>query len=152
MPEPKSEHSKNKLTTLFHQATTLPGIVSIAVVLAMLFVYLTAAPGEVGIANVDYARGMITLLFAVGTVMIALLLTLSAIFLTGDDAKERFDRGKEVLSLLIGIFGTIIGFYFGSATQEKTVRKDPVQQQERSIEKQPQIKDSLPDEKDKTLE
>ena len=66
--------------------------------------------------------------------------------------KERFDRGKEVLSLLIGIFGTIIGFYFGSATQEKTVSNAPVQQQERSIEKQPSLKDSLPNEKDKTLE
>ena len=48
MPESKSEHSNNKLTTLFHQVTTLPGIVSIAVVLAMLFVYITAAPGESG--------------------------------------------------------------------------------------------------------
>jgi hypothetical protein len=54
--------------------------------------------------------------------------------------------------LLIGIFGTIIGFYFGSATQETTVRNVPVQQQERLIEKQPPIKDSLSDEKDKTLE
>ena len=31
-----------------------------------------------------------------------------------DPAKEQFERGKEVLSLLLGVFGTIVGYYFGS--------------------------------------
>jgi hypothetical protein len=139
-PEPTQKASKYKLADFLHQVTSLPGIVSIAVIMAMLFIYFFAksTPGQVGIANVDYARGMITLLFTVGTVIIALLLTLSAIFLTGSDAKERFDRGKEVLSLLIGIFGTIIGFYFGSASQGTPPNASvPVQQQERLQEVQP---------------
>lgn len=135
-PDPTQKASKYNFSHFLHQVTSLPGIVSIAVIMAMLFIYIfaKATPGQAGIDNVDYARGMITLLFTVGTVIIALLLTLSAIFLTGSDAKERFDRGKEVLSLLIGIFGTIIGFYFGSASQSQQaspIQNDPIQQQER---------------------
>jgi hypothetical protein len=29
--------------------------------------------------------------------------------------RERFTLGKEVLTILIGVLGTIVGFYFGSA-------------------------------------
>jgi len=31
------------------------------------------------------------------------------------EEKEVFDRGKQVLTILIGVLGTIVGFYFGSA-------------------------------------
>jgi hypothetical protein len=64
----------------------------------------------------DFARGLITVLFSTGTVAIAFILTITAIFSNTADAgsKERFDRGKEVFTVMIGIFGTIMGFYFGS--------------------------------------
>lgn len=65
------------------------------------------------LAKSDYARGLITYLFAIGTIGIAVVLVLSAL-LGEDSIKERFARGKEVLSLLIGVFGTMVGFYFGS--------------------------------------
>ena len=130
IPETPQNNKSEELSLLKHilanfitMVTSLPGISSIAVILSMWFVYIYAGNSKeaLGIASVDYARGMITLLFAVGTVVIALLLTLSAIFPTAAsdeiNAKERFERGKEVLSLLIGIFGTIIGFYFGSISE-----------------------------------
>ena len=69
------------------------------------------------IADPAYARGIITVLFSVGTIAVAIVLILSAIFLNDADKKERFDRGKEVLSLLLGIFGTIVGFYYGTNQQ-----------------------------------
>ena len=92
----------------------------IVVVGAMAFVAsVITAPGQHNdIRDTEYARGFITVLFGVGTIGIALLVTLSAIFLTDANAKERFDRGKEVLSLLLGIFGTIIGFYYGTGAQK----------------------------------
>lgn len=65
------------------------------------------------LADVEYARGVITFIFAVGTIGIAIILTIAA--LLGDpQAAERFNRGKEVFTILVGIFGTIIGFYFGT--------------------------------------
>jgi hypothetical protein len=68
------------------------------------------------LAQVERARGLITFLFAVATVGIALIIVL-AIFLstgTAEEVKERFQMGKDILAVLIGVFGTIIGFYFGS--------------------------------------
>ena len=61
------------------------------------------------------ARGLITFLIAVVTVGIALVVVLANIITDGDDADKQFDRGKQVLSIMIGMLGTIVGFYFGSA-------------------------------------
>lgn len=69
----------------------------------------------------DTARGLITFLIAVTTVGIAIILAISTLILTeGDAGDKRFDRGKQVLSILIGVLGTIVGFYFGSAPETKT--------------------------------
>ena len=76
------------------------------------------------VAGKDYARGLITVLFTVGTIGVALLATLTAMFIPGPEGKERFDRVKEVLSLLLGIVGTIIGFYYGTEVN----KKEPSQQ------------------------
>lgn len=61
------------------------------------------------------ARGLITFFFALGTVGVAIVLTAAAFSISADDRelmRERFDMGKQVLTALIGIFGTILGFYF----------------------------------------
>lgn len=65
------------------------------------------------LANVDLARGVITFIFAIGTIGIALLLTFGA--LLGGLKTEEFANAKGVLTVLIGVFGTILGFYFGTA-------------------------------------
>jgi hypothetical protein len=67
------------------------------------------------LADVQTARGLITLLIAISTVGIAIILAISTIVIKeGDDGDKRFDRGKQVLSVLIGVLGTIVGFYFAS--------------------------------------
>ena len=70
------------------------------------------------VQTVEYARGMISLMFGIGTIVIALVLTLMAA-LQSDLNELRFKSGKEVLTSLIGIFGTILGFYFGSLADGK---------------------------------
>jgi hypothetical protein len=70
--------------------------------------------------QVEFARGLITYLFAVVTIGTAVVLVVSA--LTADETpanEKRFERGKEILSLLLGVFGTIVGFYFGSEVAAK---------------------------------
>jgi len=63
----------------------------------------------------EVARGIITFLVAAGTVSLAVLLVMAAIMSSGSkDLEHRFAFGKEVLTLLIGILGTIVGFYYGS--------------------------------------
>lgn len=68
------------------------------------------------IATIEAARGLITFLFAVATVGIAVIVVLAAFLGNGspEELAERFQRGKDVLTILIGVFGAILGFYFGS--------------------------------------
>jgi len=70
--------------------------------------------------QVEFARGLITYLFAVVTIGTAVVLVVSALTSDATPANERrFERGKEILSLLLGVFGTIVGFYFGSEVAAK---------------------------------
>ena len=100
-------------------------IVSLLILLGVLFLLgmaiLDLDKGRVlvGMGKTAFARGLITYLFAVVTIGTAVVLVLSA--LLGID-KEKFDSGKEVLALLLGVFGTIVGFYFASelSTAEQT--------------------------------
>jgi len=96
---------------------------SVVVVLAgmVLIAQMLVGQGSAhDVRDIEYARGFITVLFGVGTIGVAIVVALSGVFLTDDKAKERFDRGKEVLSLLLGIFGTIVGFYYGTKQSEST--------------------------------
>jgi hypothetical protein len=77
--------------------------------------------------QVEFARGLITYLFAVVTIGTAVVLVVSA--LTSDETpanERRFERGKEILSLLLGVFGTIVGFYFGSEVAAKGQAEETV--------------------------
>lgn len=63
------------------------------------------------------ARGLITFILTTATVAAAILLVLAAIIRDGPEAdlKMRISEGRQVLAPLIGILGTIVGFYFGQA-------------------------------------
>jgi len=67
----------------------------------------------------EYARGLITYLFTIVTIGTAIVLIISA--LLGRN-KEYFERGKEILGLMLGVFGTIVGFYFGSEVSQMSAR------------------------------
>jgi heme/copper-type cytochrome/quinol oxidase subunit 2 len=70
------------------------------------------------LADEETARGLITFLIAITTVGIAVILAISTVVLKESaENDKRFDRGKQVLTILIGVLGTIVGFYFGSAQE-----------------------------------
>jgi hypothetical protein len=75
------------------------------------------------LTEAEAARGLITFLVAVSTVAIAFLLIVfisSAEETAANDLKDRFAFSKEILTSLVGILGTIIGFYFGATGQTQT--------------------------------
>ena len=76
-------------------------------------------------SKIEYARGLITYLFAIVTIGTAVVLVVSALTGADDPQNERrFERGKEILSLLLGVFGAIVGFYFGSEVSKKSAVQD----------------------------
>jgi hypothetical protein len=70
----------------------------------------------------ELARGAITYMVAGTTVAIALILVMASILSGGTGLEKRFALGKEVLTLLIGVLGTIIGFYYGASTKPEETR------------------------------
>jgi hypothetical protein len=65
-------------------------------------------------AKVDQARGLITFLFAFATIAIMLLVAITTFWMNKDEVQLRFDKAKDLLTILIGVMGTILGFYFGT--------------------------------------
>ena len=63
----------------------------------------------------DTARGLITFLIAFTTVALAVILVLATIISSSPDLKARFELGREIFTSLVGILGTIVGFYFATA-------------------------------------
>jgi hypothetical protein len=109
----------------------LPGLFSIlGLSLLGIIAYIVTKPGQAflnNLADKEVARGLITFLIAIATVGIAIILAISTVVLTeGEEGDKRFDRGKQVLSILIGVLGTIVGFYFGSAPDTKGARQQPL--------------------------
>lgn len=66
------------------------------------------------LGNNDNARGLITFLFGFSTIALFIFFGIATFWVSVNELKDRFDRAKDILGLIIGIFGTILGFYFGS--------------------------------------
>jgi hypothetical protein len=67
-------------------------------------------------AQVNQARGLITFLFAFATIAIILLVAITTFWMPKDEVQIRFEKAKDLLTILIGVMGTILGFYFGTVT------------------------------------
>lgn len=70
------------------------------------------------LANLDIARGLITFVVTVGTIAIAIMLALTAIMTR--DFEQRIVVGKEILTILVAVLGTIVGFYYGASNNPAT--------------------------------
>jgi hypothetical protein len=115
----------SNLRELIISPHVLFSVLGLAVVGALGFgIYSAGGQFLDSLQKTEVARGLITFLVAVATVAIAIILALYAVVSSGPELKERFALGKEILTTLIGVLGTIVGFYFGSSTEpsKETVR------------------------------
>jgi hypothetical protein len=71
-------------------------------------------------AKADQARGLITFLFSISTIAIFLLIAIATFWIDKDQVEIRFSKAKDLLTVMIGIFGTILGFYYGSDANEQS--------------------------------
>ncbi len=93
-------------------------ILAIFITILIIFIGLYNSEGKflLLLRETDVSRGLITFLVAIVTVLIALIISVWVVASNakGDELKERFSYSKDVLATLVGILGTILGFYFGS--------------------------------------
>jgi hypothetical protein len=98
-----------------------------AVVLAFLMYGIISDKLLSSLATIATSRGLITFLITVVTVTIALVLILSSVVSDSPDRARRFQNGKDILVVLIGVLGTIVGFYFGQSDESsKELKLAPV--------------------------
>lgn len=75
--------------------------------------------------NPDYARGVIMFLVSMTAVLLSFIVVFFSFFGELDDAEKseiRFRRAREIFVAMMGVLGTIIGFYFGQS--DKNVPAD----------------------------
>jgi|SRR5262245_5387626 len=115
---------------------TLIAVTTIGLIGAAVFGWDRGVLKSMGAA--EFARGLITYLFAITTIGIAVSVILFALTQSGTEPNDlRFDRAKDVLSLLLGVFGTIVGFYFGAEATQRG-RADAQQLQVSTLDLTPQ--------------
>lgn len=81
--------------------------------------------------DVGFARGLITSLVVLATVTIALTLVFGLSYSKNESFEKRFALGKDVLTIFIGLLGTIMGFYYA----ENRVSPENVQKIAESVQK-----------------
>jgi hypothetical protein len=119
-----------------HPRTTLSLIMLFAALGLGFILYSLWGDGNLldKLSRVEYARGVITFIFAVGTFVIAVTVAVAGL-LGGPEAADKFNRSKEVFTVLVGILGTILGFYFGNETSaEAQPGEEPIAVESWSIE------------------
>ena len=109
-----------------------PGWWAIALIVlfagAILIAIGVDAPALSRLSDPAYARGLITWLIVLTAIGLAFILVYQA-FNNSGQSEEGFRRGREVFAGLMGIVGTIVGFYFGSAEKGLATLSvaDPIQ-------------------------
>ena len=90
-------------------------IIGLLVFVAWIF-FSGTRPVVDQLPDMEFARGIITMVFVIFTIGFAAIVLIHGLFFSDVDKEDRrFSRGREILGLFIGIVGTIVGFYFGSA-------------------------------------
>jgi purine-cytosine permease-like protein len=65
------------------------------------------------ISDPNKARGFITFLIAFASTVMIMIMFISTLWLDSEALKDRFPLEKDVLTVLVGILGTILGYFFG---------------------------------------
>jgi hypothetical protein len=114
----KSELSWIRDSITFNRVATIVALILLAVLVYGVFNNGTKDMGDQFVnwfdraGQMNSARGIITTLVVLVTVVIALVLVFGVLFVEPGTYKERFSLGKDVLTIFIGILGTIMGYYY----------------------------------------
>jgi hypothetical protein len=110
----------------------------VAIALAMYFGLFENQTFYKSLAITEQARGLITFLFVLSTSAVILLVAIAIFWVEQEnDLKDRFAYAKDLLTIVIGIIGTIMGFYFGLQKPDTPAGRTPVVQHGEQTSPQP---------------
>src|SRR5712671_5197716 len=106
----------------------------IIIIFAVIFyAFVSGAQIIARLSDPGFARGLITFIICVATIGLAFILVFQAMS-TQHVPDENFRRGREVFTGLMGVLGTIVGFYFGSAEKgESSLEVAPIKISQRQL-------------------
>lgn len=104
MSDSDGSHEKNGTILLF--------LFGIVVIVALTW-GLSSPAFRSDVADLAQARGIVMFIFAILTGAI-ILATLVAIFFLDTQYLNRIAHARDLLTVVIGIFGTMVGYYFGT--------------------------------------
>lgn len=133
------ELHKNKFTGIIHEIIRIkPGAVLLVVfglvVAAFLTVGLFTSDFLIIMESQDAARGLITFLFSFTAIAIITLVAIAIFWLSADDLERRFSYAKDIVAIIVGVLGTILGFYFGSVEKPNDYEPNVTQPVEQTPE------------------
>ena len=94
----------------------IAAVVLVAVLLVVMLWWYLEKTGMANLAKVEYTRPLLVITAIIATVVFGGALLFAALY-TSDDSESfsrRFRPAREIFLVFSGIFGTIIGFYFGA--------------------------------------
>ncbi len=96
------------------------GLIIFGLAITLFLIILILSPSLLDqLADIDTARGLITFIVALAAIGLFTVYSISLLWHEDFDVMEkRFGSMKELLTILVSILGTILGFYFGSALNE----------------------------------
>jgi hypothetical protein len=112
MPDPIDPNNANNRAAETTSWLTISLIAIFGVGLLAAIIFDAPIIGRLG--DPAFTRGLITWIISMSTIGIAFVLIYQAFFAV-DSSDDRFRRAREIFTGLMGVLGTIVGFYFGSA-------------------------------------
>lgn len=137
MAEEAEVKGREVLTTTPHPIKDLMSQINWSLIILLVFAFailiaiLVDAEVLKRLQDVAYARGVITFLVALSAIALAFMFAYQA-FTDEKISDNGFRRGREVLTGIMGILGTIVGFYFGSTDKMALTRVEVDAKQEGS--------------------
>lgn len=95
------------------------GILSIVLLIAVGgLIYMFSDLTINDISEVGSIQAVIAFVFSIGIVGIGFMMVYMAMNETTIPFNDRFDLAKQIFTSLLGVFATIVGFYFGTVSQD----------------------------------